>query len=100
MFEVTSRYFPLPQAVVTLPDGREVVFVRRRFLPRGETLPLLVEVVTVDGDRLDLIAARPLGNPEVFWHIADAQDTLDPGELTAEPGRRLRVPVPVPQVNL
>ena len=40
------------------------------------------------GDRLDLITARTLGDPEQFWRICDANDALDPDDL-AEPGRRL-----------
>lgn len=94
MFEPTSRYFALATATHTMPDGREVAYTRRRFLPRGETLPLLVEVAVTEGDRLDLIAARTIGDPEQFWRICDANDTLNPPDLLAELGRALRVPVP------
>jgi hypothetical protein len=48
----------------------------------------------VQGDRLDLIAARTLGDSEQFWRVCDANDAMDPHELTAEPGRAVRVPVP------
>ena len=34
------------------------------------------------GDRLDLITARTLGDPEQFWRVCDANDALDPAELT------------------
>ena len=98
MFEPTSRYYPLETATYTLPGGREVRYKRRRFLPRGESLPTLVEVAVTDGDRLDLIAARTLANPEQFWRICDAENALSPRELTEEPGRRLRVPIPQPIV--
>ena len=37
MFASTSRYATLETAIHTMPDGREVAYVRRRFLPRGET---------------------------------------------------------------
>ena len=70
--------------------------MRRRFLPHGAGLPLLVEVTVAQGDRLDLIAARTLGDPEHFWRICDANDALDPVELTSEAGRMLRVPFPQP----
>jgi hypothetical protein len=95
VFDFTSRYFGL-QTAVHVVAGREVPYVRRRFVPAGETLPLLAEVTVDQGDRLDLIAARTLGVAEAFWRIADANDALDPAALTAEPGRRLRVPVPQP----
>ena len=67
--------------------------------PRWKTairssLPLLVEITVNQGDRLDLITANTLGDPEQFWRICDANDAMHPGELTAVPGRRLRVAVP------
>jgi nucleoid-associated protein YgaU len=43
-------------------------------------------------DRLDLIAARTLGDPLLFWRIADANLALDPFDLV-EPGRALTVPL-------
>lgn len=94
MFDHTSRYRLLGDRVHTAAGGREIKYTERRFLPRGETLPLLVEAVVAQSDRLDLIAARTLGRGELFWRIADANDAMDPFELTAEPGRRLRVPLP------
>ena len=52
------------------------------------------EVTVVEGDRLDTIAARTLGDPEQYWRICDANIASNPPTLTAEPGRVLRVPVP------
>ncbi len=94
MFESTSRYYPLETAVHTMKDGRIVAYKRRRFLPRGEELDLLVEVAVTEGDRLDLITSRTLGDPEFFWRICDANDAMNPFDLVAEINRRLRVPVP------
>ena len=94
MFEHTSRYYDLETATYTAPDGRVVAYKRRRFLPRGEEMPLLAEVTVTRGDRLDLIAARTLGDPEQFWRVCDANDAMHPASLMAEPGRTLRVPVP------
>lgn len=96
MFEHTSRYYQIETAHLTASDGRTIAYKRRRFLPQGESLPLLVEVVVSQNDRLDLIAARTLGDPEQFWRICDANDALDPLELTAEPGTIIRVPIPQP----
>ena len=94
MFESTSRYAGLSTATYTAPDGREITYVRRRFLPRGDALPLLVEATVADGERLDLITTRTLGDPEQFWRICDANNAMNPVELTAEPGATLRVPIP------
>jgi hypothetical protein len=96
MFDENSRYSGLETATTTLPDGRVVSYKRRRFLPRAEDLPLLAVVTVADGDRLDLVTHRTLGDPEQFWRICDANNALDPATLTAEPGRALRVPAPRP----
>lgn len=95
MFDLTSRYAALETAPYTTPDGqRELAYKRRRFLPQGDTMPLLVEVTVSDGDRLDLIAARTIGAPEQFWRIADANNAMNPTDLTTTPGDVLRVPIP------
>ena len=96
MFDHTSRYYLIETAIFVGPDGREIPYKRRRFLPPGESLPLLTEVTVGQGDRLDLITFRTLGVPEAFWRVADANDASNPFDLTEEPGRRLRVPVPQP----
>ncbi|MGB7923294.1 MAG: hypothetical protein WCF57_08620 [Pyrinomonadaceae bacterium] len=96
MFEYTSRYYNLETATFKLPDGRVVSYKRRRFVPQGDQMQLLVETVVTQGDRLDLITARTLGDPEHFWRIADANNAMNPFDLTIEIGRRLRVPLPQP----
>lgn len=94
MFESTSRYHDLSERRFVTADGRVIVYKERRFLPQGKTLPLLVEVTVEQSDRLDLIAYRTLGQPELFWRVCDANDAMDPFRLTAEPGRKLRVAIP------
>lgn len=97
MFEETSRYAHLESAELTLPDGRRVRYLRRRFLPQGESLPLLVEVSVTEGNRLDQIATNTLGDPEQAWRIADANNAMHPGALLTELGRTLRIPLPEAQ---
>ncbi len=97
MFEPNSRYANLETVTFTGPDGETITYVRRRFLPQGERQLLLVEVTVTEGDRLDMIAARTLGDPEQFWRICDANNAMDPFDLVAEPGDVLRVTIP--QVN-
>jgi len=94
MFEPTSRYAALETATLATMDSRRVAYKRRRFLPRGKDLPVLVEVTVTQSERLDLITARTLGDPEQFWRVCDANDAMNPVELTSEIGRTLRVPVP------
>lgn len=94
MFDQSSRYHDIDTATFTTPDGRTVAFVRRRLLPQPGDLRLLVEVVVAQGERLDMITARSLGDPEQFWRVCDANEANRPDELTAAAGRRLRIPVP------
>jgi hypothetical protein len=94
MFDPASRYHGLEIATLDVPGGRTVSYVRRRFLPLGTQLPLLAEVAVQQGERIDLIAHRTLGESEAYWRICDANDAMDPAELTREPGRLLRVPIP------
>jgi hypothetical protein len=97
MFVHTSRYYHVKNAEYTASDGRIIAYKRRRFLPQGQDLPLLAEVNITQGDRLDLIAARILGDPEMFWCICDANNAMDPMDLTAVMGRIIRVPLPQPR---
>lgn len=94
MFDPNSRYARIPTAKLTLPDGRVVAYVKRRFLPQGEAMPVLAEVALQPDERLDQLTHRTLGDPEQSWRVCDANDAMDPTDLTREPGRRLRVPIP------
>lgn len=79
MFEPTSRYAAIEEATLTM-DGRSIRYKRRRFIPppSGSTV---VEHPVTPGDRLDLLAARYLGDPTQFWKLCDAAGVLDPAEL-------------------
>lgn len=95
MFDHTSRYASIETVQYdNLPDGRKISYKRRRFLPKGTSMPLLQEVMVLEGDRLDLIAYKGLGDPEQFWQVCDANDAMNPDELTAEVGQVLRIPLP------
>lgn len=94
MFDTDSRYYAIETASFVTDDGRDVRYKRRRFAPRGEEMPLLVETTANQGERLDQITTRTLGNPEHFWRICDANNVISPFELTATHGKVIRVPVP------
>jgi hypothetical protein len=95
MFPPTSRYYGIETAAYVSPDGREIVYLRRRFVPGAMPgVPVISEHVVTQGERLDNITARHIGDPEQFWRVCDASDAMQPEELTAEIGRRLRIPLP------
>lgn len=97
MFDPNSRYFLLETAEYTTADGRKIAYKRRRFLPQGETLPLSSEVTVTRDDRLDLIAARLLGDAEQFWQVCDANNAMKPEDVLLESAQVLRIPIPQPQ---
>ncbi len=94
MFNPNSRYYRIATATCATADGQEVVYLRRRFLPQGAAMPLLAELEVTGMDRLDLMAARVFGDPEQYWRICDANDAMNPFDLTAEVGRLVRIAVP------
>ena len=71
-----------------------IAYLGRRLLPDPTRLALLTEHSVVQGDRLDLLAARLIGDPLLWWRIADANPELDPAELVVHIGRWLRITLP------
>lgn len=93
IFAATSRYAGIATATLS-SGGRDLVYLRRRFLPPAGASTILAAHSVVEGDRLDNITARYLGDPEQFWRLCDANNAMHPDELTADIGRRLRIPLP------
>lgn len=97
-----SRYEGLPTARVEVEDGRggvrEVAFLlTREPLDPALAQPLAWHRVAAD-DRLDLLAARYLGDPAGFWRICDANLALDPDELVGPDAEGGVLVVPTPGV--
>lgn len=92
MFSVTSRYFNIETAKWVAADGREIAYLRRRFLPNAPA-SALAEHLVIEGDRLDNVTATYLGDPEQFWRVADANNAMQPEKLTQAIGRRLIIPL-------
>ena len=90
----SSRYHRTPTATLRTADGREIVYLKRRFVPPPERFALLQEHVITGGERLDHVAARYLGDPEQFWRLCDANGAVRPDELTEPAGRRIRITLP------
>lgn len=91
-FGPTSRYAGVPTAALDRGDGAPPTpYLRRRLCPPPERLALLHQHTVATGDRLDLVAARHLGDPELWWRVADANGAVRPSDLTERTGRRLRI---------
>ncbi len=94
-FPPNSRYSDVPTTTMDGPDGEPIVYLTRRFVPPPEAFALLQLHIVKQGDRLDNVTAQYLDDPEQFWRVADANRALDPGDLTATPGRALRITLPL-----
>jgi hypothetical protein len=92
-FPPGSRYHGLPLATVEI-DGEQVRYVGRRLVPPPSRFTTLSEHIVTEGDRIDNIAAVELGDPELFWRLADANGVMHPEEAVARVGRRLRITLP------
>jgi nucleoid-associated protein YgaU len=97
MFDPKSRYASCETAVLTdvKPDGSqsEIHYVRRRFIGSDEGATVVVEHSVKQGERLDNITARYIGDPTQYWRICDANKVLDPTELE-EIGRTIKITLP------
>jgi nucleoid-associated protein YgaU len=90
----TSRYYGTKVNTFTAPDGAQIPYLASRLLPDPASFTTISQYTVVTGDRPDLIAFRFLDDPGQWWQIADANPVLDPRELTATPGQRIRITLP------
>lgn len=93
-FSPTSRYYGIETTTLETPEGKVIVYLRRRFVPPPERFALLHEHVVKQGERPDNITAQYLGDPEQFWRVCDGNGAMRPEELTETVGRRLRITLP------
>jgi hypothetical protein len=90
----TSRYRGLPLLRLRDRAGREIVYVARRWVPPPAAFATVGLYTVREGERIDVIADSQIGDPELYWRIADANAALAPDELTARVGRKLRITMP------
>jgi hypothetical protein len=93
MIDPESRYRDTPTAEHLSPTGRRIVHLRRRFIPSATALVPIARAVVTEGDRLDLVAGRAIGDPLQWWQVADANDAMNPAELEQPAGRILDIAV-------
>jgi len=88
-----SRYQGLPTNTWTAPDGTQIVYLSRRIVPQPSSFASMGTHVMTYGERLDQVAANLMGDPLLFWRLADANGALDPDELE-QGGRTVIIPLP------
>lgn len=95
-FPPNSRYCGSKTLNYAAPDGQSVTYLARRFVPASgaPSFSTIAQHTVRNGDRLDLIAAKYLGDPLLFWVLCDANGALDPDALVATPGAVLNITMP------
>jgi len=83
MFASNSRYVNLVPYTVTLANGQVVQAIRLWQSP--SQLGLAGYHTRVNGDRLDLLAARYLQDPTLFWKLCDANNSPVAAALESRP---------------
>jgi hypothetical protein len=89
----SSRYYGGAVQMHTGADGVQVAYLQRRVIPQPGIYTVTIDYVLVEGDRLDNLAARFLGDPLLHWMICDANGATDPGALTSQAGRAIKIPI-------
>jgi hypothetical protein len=94
LFAMNSRYTGIATSTLVAADGTTIAYVQRRFIPQPVQLVQLQQHSVVQGDRLDVLAAQFLGDPQLFWRICDANGAMRPQDLTSTVGTVLRICLP------
>ncbi|MGA8572449.1 MAG: LysM peptidoglycan-binding domain-containing protein [Desulfobaccales bacterium] len=95
-FPTDSRYYNSATLSYTTPAGQTITYLARRFVPQPGA-PNFATVAThtvTQGDRLDLIAAKYLGDPLIYWLICDANGAIRPDDLLLTPGTVINITMP------
>jgi len=94
-FPADSRYYGSSTLCIT-SDGHTVSYLARRIVPQpgAPNFATVAHHNVAQGDRLDLIAAKYLGDPLLFWLICDANGAIRPEKLMATPGTVLNITTP------
>ena len=99
MFPVTSRYSGIEIAQIEVADEHNIAYLRRRFVPSNANVVTLTEHLVIQGERLDNITAKYLGDPEQFWVVVDANNAMRPDDLTEESQAGKRIVIPLSQAG-
>jgi hypothetical protein len=94
LFPPNSRYHGVETKELNVDEGITIVYLQRRLIPSPDRFAPLFEHKVKTGERLDNITAQYFGDPEQFWRLCDANNAMDPEELTDATGRRITITLP------
>jgi hypothetical protein len=91
-----SRYHGSSTLTYVTASGQTISYLARRFVPQPgpPNFATVAQHTVRQGDRLDLIAAKYLGDPLIFWLICDANGAIEPDNLVVTPGTLLNITTP------
>jgi nucleoid-associated protein YgaU len=95
-FPTDSRYYGSSTLTYITLQGQSVSYLARRFVPQPgpPNFATVAQHTVRQGDRLDLIAAKYVGDPLIFWLICDANGAIQPEKLVETPGTVLNITTP------
>jgi hypothetical protein len=95
-FPTDSRYYGSSTLSYTAPNGQTFTYLARRIVPQpgAPNYATVAQHAVKQGDRLDLLAAKYLGDPLIFWLVCDANAAIRPTELVETPGTILNITMP------
>lgn len=95
-FPTDSRYYASATLSYIAPNGQAITYLARRFVPQpgARNYAIVARHTVHQGDRLDLLAAKYLGDPLIFWLICDANGAIRPNQLVETPGTVLQITMP------
>ncbi|HEX3069819.1 MAG TPA: LysM domain-containing protein [Thermoanaerobaculia bacterium] len=93
-FPANSRYHGIGTLQIPASDGSAIVYLKRRFIAQPDQFTVIGIHFVTQSDRLDNIAARNLGDPELFWRICDANVVIAPDDLTETIGEPILITLP------
>jgi hypothetical protein len=95
-FPTDSRYYNSGTLSYTAPNGQSFTYLARRIVPQpgAPNYTTVAQHTVKQGDRLDLLAAKYLGDPLIFWLICDANGAIRPNQLVETPGTILNITMP------
>jgi len=96
VFPTDSRYYGSSTLTYVTPTGESIAYLARRIVPQpgAPNFATVAQHTVRQGDRLDLIAAKYLADPLIFWLICDANGAIEPGDLVETMGRVLNITTP------
>ncbi len=95
-FPTDSRYHGFTVEQYTAPSGEVIPYLARRIVPQpgAPNFATINRYTVQQNDRLDLVAAKYLGDALLAWLICDANGAMEPQDLVETPGKVLNFTTP------